>query len=207
MKATTRIFRSCLAVALGILFWGCAGSGNDQAPQVSQTGQHPAGWLNTHAVDYAKHPDQCASCHGSFTDPTSTGGISKVSCFTCHANGPAHPAGWSAGNQHGRVGAGNVAGEFTGLASCARCHGADLKGGITAVSCTQCHTKAPHPDRPWIGTSLAQASHTLGSFTNAPECYKCHANGANFAGTPPPPPAPGTAPGCFNNTMCHGNFG
>jgi hypothetical protein len=47
-------------------------------------------------------------------------------------------------------------------------------------------------------------SHTFASETNAPECYKCHANGANFTGTKPTPPPAGTAPGCFNNTMCHG---
>ena len=208
MSTSTRIFRSSLAAAMSLLLWGCAGSSNSQAPQFSNnTGQHPTGWLSAHGADYAKHPDQCATCHGSSTDPSSTGGISKVSCFTCHPSGPGHPIGWRAGLQHGRLGAQGVwdpATNRNGMASCERCHGADLAGGIVAISCLQCHSKAPQPNRPWISTSLTQSRHTLTSFTNAPKCYQCHANGSNFAGTPPPVPVLGTPPGCFNNTMCHG---
>jgi hypothetical protein len=204
MRATTRIFRGCLAAAMGILFWGCGGTGNDQAPKLSQTGQHPAGWQAAHASDYAKHPDQCATCHGSFTDPASTGGISKVSCFSCHASGPGHPKGWSAALQHGRLGAQQVAGEWTGMASCGKCHGDNLKGGLSAVSCTQCHTKAPHPDRPWLGANPnTQSNHSATDVSNAPECFKCHAGGSNSTLTPGTP-ALGAAPGCYNNTMCHG---
>jgi hypothetical protein len=39
----------------------------------------------------------------------------------------------------------------------------------------------------------------------ATDCAGCHTNGANSPILAPTPPAPaGTAPGCFNNTLCHG---
>lgn len=206
MNANTRIFRSCLAAAMGLLFWGCAGSSSNNAPQFSEsTGQHPAGWLNTHWSDYAKHPDQCATCHGSITDPATTGGIAKVNCFTCHRSGPGHPDGWTAGSQHGRLGAQQAAGDWSGMASCGRCHGDALTGGLVPISCKSCHTKAPHPDMPWLSASPdTNSSHNATDVSNAPECYKCHANGANSTLVPATPAAAGTAPGCYNNTMCHG---
>ena len=114
MKAITRIARGCLAVAATLLFWGCAGSGSDQATQLSPTGQHAAGFVDTHWIDYAKSPDQCATCHGSTTDPNSTGGTSGISCYSCHGGGVAHPAGWEAGLSHGRLGAQAAATASTG---------------------------------------------------------------------------------------------
>jgi predicted CxxxxCH...CXXCH cytochrome family protein len=39
-------------------------------------------------------------------------------------------------------------------------------------------------------------------------CAFCHLNGANSPIAAPSPPAPaGTAPGCFNSTLCHGDLG
>jgi len=211
MKVSTQIFSTCLAAVMGLLFLGCSGTGNNQAQQISPEGQHPADWQTTHWATYAKTPNQCATCHGSATDPAASGGIVKVTCFQCHhPSGPAHPAGWSAGNQHGLLGAGDVMGDWTGMASCGKCHGEDFTGGIAAISCLTCHTKAPHPDAPWRPTAEIPAptfTHTQGiSATNAPECYTCHANGAHFTGTKPNPPGTG-APGCFNSTMCHGIVG
>jgi len=197
MKAITRIARGCLAVAATLLFWGCAGSGSDQATQLSPAGQHAAGFVDTHYLDYAKNPDQCATCHGSTTDPNSTGGTSGISCYSCHGGGVAHPAGWEAGLSHGRLGAQAAATASTGLASCARCHGTDYRGGIAASSCFSCHATSPHPAQPWTsGTPASNSSHTATNVSNATACFVCHA-----ATVQPVPPA---APGCYNNTMCHG---
>jgi len=193
--------KSFVAVALTLLVWGCT-TGRPAAPEFStSTGQHPAAWVQTHWAEYVKHPDQCRSCHGSTTDAAQAGGISGVSCFKCHAS-PDHPAGWAAAAQHGRLGAEEApntsdATAMVGFAHCAKCHGSDYAGGISGVSCKQCHTKAPHPDQPWMSTNLAIPSHTFASFKNAAECFKCH------AATPQPTPA--LPPGCFNNTMCHGS--
>ncbi|MBP1628504.1 MAG: cytochrome c, 15 heme-binding site [Holophagaceae bacterium] len=199
---TGQVFRACLAVLMGLLLWAC--SGGSGGPSVNQTGEHPTGWLNSHWSAYAKNPDQCSSCHGSLTDSAAAGGITKVSCFTCHPNGPGHPEGWASGLQHGRTGAEGVAGEWTGQASCTKCHGSDYAGGIVAVSCTQCHTAAPHPEAPWLSsTPNSHASHNATDVSNAPECWRCHADGARL--TTPTAPAPaGIVPGCYNSTMCHG---
>ena len=92
-----------------------------------------------------------------------------------------------------------------GFAYCAKCHGSTYDNPVgTTPSCKSCHTKAPHPDKPWVGTSIALANHVFTNVGNAPECYKCHKDGANSALKPTTPAPLGTAPGCFNNTMCHG---
>ncbi|WP_306590446.1 hypothetical protein [Geothrix sp. 21YS21S-4] len=198
---------TCFAVALALLSWGCSGSAGKAAPQ-NPAGQHPANWQQTHWAEYVKTPDQCRSCHGSTSNPDAAGGISKVSCYTCHANGVDHPAGWSAPAQHGRMGAQlapNAADPkaMAGFAHCAKCHGSNYDNGLT-VSCRSCHTKAPHPDRPWTGSTLVSPSHVNTDPGNAPECFKCHATGANSTLKPATPAPAGTQPGCFNATMCHG---
>lgn len=199
----SNLLRTGLAMAISILVLGCAGKSQDNAPKFSELGKHPTDWLSTHWSEYAKQPDQCATCHGSVKDPAKAGGISHVSCFSCHPNGPGHPTGWAAGNQHGRLGAQAVAGDWSGFAACVRCHGDTYTGGISKVSCLTCHTKAPHPDRPWLGTTATVSTHYLAHETNATECAKCHKDGANSTRIPSAPPAPGAAPGCFNNTLCH----
>ena len=197
---------SCFAMALALLAWGCAGKSGNAAQFNAVSGQHPTNWMQVHYAEYIKNPTQCQTCHGSTTDPTQAGGVSKVSCFNCHT-AVNHPANWAAPAQHGRLGAQLPPSAdpkaMVGFAHCAKCHGADYSGGISAVSCKACHTKAPHPDKPWHGTTATLTNHTAANFNNAAECFKCHANGANFTQPPPPAPPAGTAPGCFNNTMCH----
>jgi hypothetical protein len=129
------------------------------------------------------------------------GGVAKVSCFTCHPNGVNHPDGWAAASQHGRRGA-QLAPDATdpklmaGFAHCAKCHGSDFSGGISGVSCKGCHTKAPHPDAPWRGSTTTLSNHDKTDINNAITCSGCHLS----------PQAPtGAAPGCYNNTMCHGS--
>jgi len=198
---------SCFAMVLGLLALGCAGSAAGQAtPFKESKGAHPANWTEVHYAGYAATPDQCRSCHGSTADPAMAGGISKVSCFTCHTHGVDHPAGWAAPTQHGRLGVQLAVSpnqfDMAGLARCAKCHGTDYTGGVSGVSCKSCHTKAPHPARPWTGLGAA-SSHTATHYSNAPECFKCHKDGANSTLKPLAAPAAGAQPGCFNNTMCH----
>lgn len=199
--------RTCFAVASALLFWGCVQSATDGATKLV-AGQHPKGWMENHFRDFVKNPDQCRSCHGSTQDPAQAGGIAKVSCFTCHPNGPHHPAGWEAPAQHGRLGAMTVAdpaGNASGMAYCTKCHAPDYKGFYTAVSCFGCHTKAPHPDKPWVHkTNATLTNHDQVDSSNAYACSLCHTNGANSSMKPSTPAPAGTAPGCFNNTLCHG---
>lgn len=194
------------SVLSGLLLVGlvaCSGK-NEGAPSFSaSTGQHPEGWMKSHYASYIQNPASCRSCHGSTTDPKAAGGVSGVSCFKCHPS-PDHPQGWAAGNQHGRKGAQASATPFTGFASCTKCHGETYGQGVgTTPSCKTCHTKAPHPNAPWNGSSAAVSTHYMTAENNAPECAKCHTAGANSSLKPKAAPAAGAAPGCFNNTLCH----
>jgi hypothetical protein len=200
-KQLVRLF-SILAIAL--LAWGCSGTSNEAAPKFDKAvGEHPATWTKTHYIDFSKNPAQCVTCHGSTTDKTLAGGTSQVSCFTCHPNGPGHPTGWAAGPQHGRKGAMAAPTANAGFAYCFKCHGNNLNAGLTATSCLACHTKAPHPGKPWSTLDAVKSVHYDVNLGNLPECIKCHANGANSSVKPSTPAPAGTAPGCFNNTMCH----
>lgn len=197
-------------MVLGLLALGCAGKAGGAIPFSETKGEHPATWIGTHWAEYVKTPDQCGTCHGSTSNAALAGGIAKVSCFSCHTNGVNHPAGWADPGQHGRLGAqlapvADVAGvppAMAGFAHCAKCHGSTYDNGL-AVSCKSCHLKAPHPDKPWLG-ALGLPNHTQTDIGNAPECAKCHLAGANSTMKPLTTPPAGTAPGCFNETLCHG---
>lgn len=198
---------SCFAVLLAVLAWGCAGSAGKATPLNTTTGKHPADWLQTHYAEYVKSPEQCRTCHGSTADPALAGGIAKVSCFSCHADGVNHPAGWADPLQHGRAGAQLAPSAdpkvMAGFAHCAKCHGDNYTNGL-AVSCKACHTKAPHPDKPWVSTTLLKSNHVNTDSGNAAACAQCHTAGANSTMKPLTVPPAGTAPGCFNETLCHG---
>lgn len=210
----------CLAAAL----FACS-SGTGTTALVDSSGNHPAGWVQTHwlsvsalkgtlpgnaetAVALGATP--CAECHGKDL----AGGISKVSCFSvqdqngiqCHPKSLGHPSDWGHAIQHGQSGAMAAAGVSSGFAWCSTCHGDDYRGGTgKAVSCFSCHTTAPHPAKPWIGGNL---SHATTSPTEAAACFKCHAGGNNFGAVLVSAPAAGSpaapTPDCFNNTLCHG---
>jgi hypothetical protein len=216
MNKVGLMVRTCVATALALVFMGCS-KGNSSAPQVNALGQHPADWLATHWISFNQNKNQCAPCHGSFTSASSTGGTTGINCFTCHAQqtpavyAPTHPAGWqTVGNVpfHGTY-AKQAASLTGGFAHCSACHGTNYDNADgTTESCMTCHTNAPHPDKPWHGTTADGTNHATTDPSNAAECAKCHLNGANldpndlqFHGTA----AAGTAPGCFNNTLCHGN--
>jgi hypothetical protein len=207
MSRASLMVRTLTAAAAAALIMGCA-SGNGQAPSLNAQGAHPSDWTTTHPATFYQNPAQCTTCHGSYTDPSQSGGIAKVSCFQCHhPNGPAHPANWDQGNQHGLQGAMAAPGAASGMAYCTGCHGTDYKSG-PATSCYSCHTTAPHPPpAAWTNPNDPNyINHAVTDLGNAPACYACHANGANSTLKPANPAAAGTAPGCTNNTMCHGEL-
>ena len=206
MSRANQLVRMIFVLAFALLTWGCSSTANENAPKFDAAlGEHPSNWMATHYAEFIKNPEQCRTCHGSTTDKTQAGGTSNVSCFKCHANDLEHPAGWAEGQQHGLQGAMLAAAAHSGFASCTKCHGADYGSPIGLTpSCTKCHTKAPHPAKPWRGTTSSGSTHARTVANNAPECFKCHANGANSSRRPATPAPAGTAPGCYNATLCHG---
>ena len=214
MNRTSLLLGHCFALMLALLLWGCGTSGGKGVPFNPTTGEHPTTWLRDHWTEYIKVPEQCRTCHGSTTDPALAGGIAKVSCYSCHTQGPVHHAGWALPAQHGRLGAelapvattSPTVPVMAGFAHCTKCHGAAFDGGVVNVSCKACHTKAPHPAKPWYDASGAHPSHAQVNPANASECAKCHAGGLNSDLRPLTAAAAGTAPGCYNATLCHSNW-
>ena len=93
------------------------------------------------------------------------------------------------------------------MAHCRLCHGALYTGNPPAPSCIACHKQAnssndaPHAAN-WLSGNVNGLKHSTTDSGNAPACYQCHAGGKFSHPAPVPAPA-GTAPGCFNGTMCH----
>jgi hypothetical protein len=90
---------------------------------------------NVTPVSASVNTSLCKECHSQDL----SGGISRVSCFSCH-KGPkgdiGHPPGWTTSkddpvNFHGKYGR-----DFVVL--CTACHGVDLLGGI-GPGCVSCH--------------------------------------------------------------------
>ncbi len=184
----------------------CHGKTHASYTWAGNGGVHPAGWTASHPGSALAGLSTCKICHGAQL----TGGpFSEPGCFTaaCHHN---TQPGYALAGSHGlraKLGQSTSGG---GLASCQACHGANFASGLTASdgttkACTTCHgVAAPHPAKPWHNTS--GSNHATTDATNAPVCVQCHYPGAvaNPAGHPATPAPAGTAPGCFNNTLCHG---
>jgi len=200
--------------------WGCS-KANDNSTILDASGKHPANWIVNHreafrtlagAIDdpAVAAKSRCVECHG--TDLS--GGNVKVGCFSqgfgglsCHF----HPAGYRSGDRHGADA--KTFGASLGLRSCQGCHGSQYLGGLLSkVSCSSpsspadpafaCHgVGAPHAGN-WATSTTRLHSNT--DPNNAEACAQCHSGGRLLTLLPPPPPqAAGTAPGCFNNTLCH----
>ncbi|BDG05812.1 CxxxxCH/CxxCH domain c-type cytochrome [Anaeromyxobacter oryzae] len=126
----------------------------------------------------------CGTCHDAPPPPPHT---TSIDCGSCHAgytattvnlathiNGTieassAHPAGWSAKEQHGYTV------NRQGLSTCKICHGTNLDGvGGTGPSCASCHQSA--------GITSWQTS-----------CTFCHGNRTSSAANPPVDTQGGTA--------------
>lgn len=208
------ILLAALGAAAGCSTAETPGGSATNMNHVLPSGSSVPGWLvvpsggshaSTATLDYIANGGSsgCAQCHGSDL----SGGISNVSCFSDTATGCHHVTGagapvWSNPLAHGA--AAKKAPGSSGFASCQICHGSDFSGGGAEVSCFTCHdVSAPHAPKPWRGSPF---THTNTHLANAPVCAKCHFLGSpnNPANHPATPAPAGTAPGCFNNTLCHG---
>ena len=200
-----------ISLFLLVALSGVAGCGSDSSPTtwvsppgwvtVPSGGQHATSSTQSYIANGGTIP--CSDCHGGDL----SGGTANVSCFGnpagCHHG---QVAGWVAASPaaQGHGDAAKRASGSPGFASCQICHGAGFSGGGSQVSCSGCHeVAAPHPASPWRGSVY---SHDDTDPQNAPVCAQCHFAGsaANPAGYPATPAAAGTAPGCFNSTLCHG---
>ena len=194
-----------LMILLGImLVAGCStGNSNSDLNLIDSQGNHPLDFLSTHPVFALVGTTQCTSCHGSDL----TGGITKVSCFTSACHHGTIPT-WAQPSVHG-ASAKKTPGN-SGFVSCQICHANNFAGGGSGVACTSCHgVNAPHPPKPWSIPGATSFTHTNTDPANAPICVVCHYPGSqnNPAGNPLTPAPAGTAPGCFNSTLCHGVSG
>jgi len=89
-----------------------------------------------------------------------------------------HPQSWtqeSAADFHGK----KVL--AVGTSSCTACHGTDLSGGESNVSCTSCHDYYPHKKQ-WteISTAGFHGEFIRGEKWSMAKCQKCH--GADYRG-------------------------
>ncbi|MBI2336743.1 MAG: hypothetical protein HYU97_08305 [Deltaproteobacteria bacterium] len=144
---------------------------------------------------------ECRLCHGG----DYSGGVTQVSCQSCHPSYP-HIPNWDAKVKHG-----TYTFELTkvdgkpdscrlchneGQIKCSNCHGDDLKGGNSGISCFKCHENYPHiqghnGNNRWEKGKVhgaeayddgKQSCDTVNchgsSFEGsdlAPSCYECHA--------------------------------
>lgn len=194
-----------ISVLLALFATGCSTSnGNSGLTLVDENGNHPSNFLSTHPGYAVAEVNQCTSCHGDDL----MGGISNQSCYlsSCHHGTiPGWVAAPPAAQPHGNS-AKAVPGS-SGFVSCQICHANDFSGGGSQVTClsASCHGgpgQSPHPASWGSGDTYF---HTTTAEQNASVCAQCHLDGANSPIAPPSPPAPaGTAPGCFNSTLCHG---
>jgi hypothetical protein len=158
---------------------------------------HDSGWSQEDSPNfhgkYLKKMDynqvDCYSCHAK----NLTGGSSGVSCYKCHVNYP-HNSSWIAEDSlgfHGKYL--NALHNNTNL--CTPCHGSDLRGGTSGVSCVTCHSTYPHPN----GWTAIDSVSFHGKFLKTNDyqlsmCSSCH--GSDFLGG-------SSGVSCFT---CHASF-
>lgn len=204
----------CYSVILTVAA-GCS-TPNNESGFNPDTGKHLGSWYVGHRTAYLTTCNQCADCHGADL----RGGISKVSCFsagfnglTCHASGPAgHPLPWANPDLHGPQAKRDPGACLSGFSYCQTCHGNNFAGGTgtnpppSCLKTAVCHgasVSAPHSPAPWTGAR----THTNTDPGNATVCGLCHLGFGQVVITPYTPLPPGVVPGCFNNTLCHGQQG
>ncbi len=113
-----------------------------------------------------------------------------------------HPAGW--------LPAGHMLSAQADITVCADCHGEDYSGGISHVSCSQCHlggTSSVHPISWGTGSQIVPNHGAYVQTNGATSCANIVCHGSNFAGVTDSGPACATChvnsfslPGC---TSCH----
>lgn len=164
------------------------GSSGVSCFQCHENYPHAANWNEPtqHGVFVLDHgTTSCATeCHG--TDLA--GGLSEASCTSCHSLYP-HPGGWGDFEGHAATVLETLDGSVT---ACQGCHGADLRGGISGVSCFECHANYPHPEGWRESSSHGPAAYGAGKES----CATANCHGETFAGGE-------SAPSCFE---CHADF-
>jgi predicted CxxxxCH...CXXCH cytochrome family protein len=172
---------------------GCS-SPNRQSDFNPETGKHLSGWLPAGHMNAATaNLSVCTECHGTNLD----GGISKVSCMSCHLGSPTsvHPLNWvPLFSTHGPYATANG----TNACSNQYCHGTALSGvSGSGPSCTSCHSIPYDPATvicgachriPPDGTQPPNnagrhAVHTAITGTTQPSCAVCHNGSDGVTGT------------------------
>ncbi len=193
VKTAKLLFVGFLTLAASVA--GCSDP-NAQSPINPDTGSHAATWLPAAHMAAAKsNVDSCSTCHGSDL----SGGISGVSCTSCHLGSPTsvHPADWvPAYSMHGSY----VNTCPTGTSACANqyCHGTALTGvPDSGPSCTSCHMGGVTNIHPagWLGDACSNhGTFVLSSPSGTSGCSNVYCHGTNLEGVPQ------SGPSC---TKCH----
>jgi hypothetical protein len=118
--------RCCFLLFMGLVVLAGCGTSNDKAPFSADTSAHAVGWLPAnHMIAANADIASCKECHGDDL----LGGISHVTCVTCHLGGPTsiHPVDWEGTAILTKHGPYVVAND---LAACknVNCHGFSLEG-------------------------------------------------------------------------------
>lgn len=147
---------------------------------------HPAGWKNEaglpqpHGNFVIKNSSStCATarCHGENLKPAA-GVTQGPSCQSCHSIYPHSNPQWvtkegtKENGGHGYFVQVELKKDTT---KCQSCHGTDLKGGSSGVSCFKCHEDYPHPSGWKSGNG--HGTNFSGRFTSISEktsCWNCH---------------------------------
>jgi len=185
---TSLVLALALLTFLGVLALSGCGDKNSDSDFSPDSGQHPAGWLpGGHAAAAQAHSSTCLPCHG--TDLA--GGISNVSCTTCHLGGPfnVHPLAWTQqGDFVYALHGGYV--DQNGSAACANqfCHGTDLSGVAgSGPSCSSCHLGGPFSPHPlaWANDVTVHGGYVQQNGTFGPPnqgCRNTACHGAQLEG-------------------------
>jgi predicted CxxxxCH...CXXCH cytochrome family protein len=223
---TKQVISVCFFM-LFISLGGCGSERNDQAAFDPNTG-HANDWLpGGHMAAARSDPGSCSTCHGADVE----GGISRVSCTSCHLGGATavHPAGWvPVYSMHGPY----VKTNSTSACANQYCHGLSLTGvANSGPSCTSCHLSptSGHPSEwnpvyrdhgPYVKTNGTSAcanqychgTSLIGVADSGPSCSLCHLGGATavhpsdwtpvYATHGPYAAVNGT--GACSNQYCHG---
>ncbi|NOZ62992.1 MAG: hypothetical protein GXO74_15155 [Calditrichaeota bacterium] len=135
-----KIFILGLIVLFGLLMWQCS---TDKNPLPSTA--HPEGWNTADAENFhgtkvlESGYTSCKACHGADLN----GGKTGLSCFQCHQTYP-HPASWILVDNE-KNHAAYIANNSNAISFCRSCHGSDLTGGKSDVSCYDCHQAGSVP--------------------------------------------------------------
>ena len=124
-----------------------------------------------------------SGCGGGSSEQAETPPVSPPPQVTAQT----HPAGWLP-NGHATEAKANIE-------TCTGCHGTDLTGSTTHVSCTQCHLGDPNSVHPTLWGNFAYALHAgYVKQNDTSTCANVTCHGANLEGVQ------GSGPSC---TQCH----